>query len=536
MGGNDGCNHWLTKSIGMVISPERFVLFIIQLFVMKTLLCFTLLAFSHVLMAQVAINTDATLPDPSAMLDVKSTTRGLLLPRMTQAQRNAIGSPATGIMIYQTDNTPGYYYNSGTSLVPNWGRLGDLVLPYSGIAISSNAAFDVLNTGSGNGLTSATLFASATGIIGTAPNQGIFGNATATSGAAYGVQGTSASTTGSGVTGFGSSTTGQNFGVRGLTTSSEGKGVYGYAASATGTTYGLYGSSVSSSGIGVYGEGSIAFRGTTDEDLGYGIYVTCTNATGTPRGVYSTVSSSSGYSGYFAGGKFFVNSLVGIGTVSPTVPLQVQSDGASTDVINVKNGSYYLCRIRQSSNGSGGFYLYDGANTNSIFLYGEGSSFINSGNLGIGTTAPTQLLDVNGGARIRGMTTGVVSTSVYRTADGTLITGSSDIRLKENIQPLQNSLSKVVQLKGVSFNWKADATKKRSIGFIAQDFEKVIPELAFTNEKDGYKGINYAEVTAVLAEAIKELNAKNELLQQENMQLKARMDKLEKIVGNKTSQ
>ena len=61
----------------------------------------------------VGINTDASLPDASAMLDVKSSTKGMLMPRMLLAQRNAIPSPAAGLMIYQTDNTPGYYYYNG---------------------------------------------------------------------------------------------------------------------------------------------------------------------------------------------------------------------------------------------------------------------------------------------------------------------------------------------------------------------------------------------------------------------------------------
>jgi hypothetical protein len=63
----------------------------------------------------VAINQDGTAPDPSAMLDVKSTTRGLLAPRMTQAQRDAIVSPAAGLLIYQTDGTSGYYVYNGAS-------------------------------------------------------------------------------------------------------------------------------------------------------------------------------------------------------------------------------------------------------------------------------------------------------------------------------------------------------------------------------------------------------------------------------------
>ncbi len=76
------------------------------------------------------------------------------------------------------------------------------------------------------------------------------------------------------------------------------------------------------------------------------------------------------------------------------------------------------------------------------------------------------------------------------------------------------------------------------IGFIAQEFEQVIPELVFTNETDGFKGINYAEVSAVLVEAIKELNTKidnlenkNEQLNTENEKINARLDKIEAATG-----
>ena len=64
--------------------------------------------------AQVGINTDNSMPDASAMLDVKSTDKGVLIPRMTLAQRDLITTPATGLMIYQTDNTPGFYYYNGS--------------------------------------------------------------------------------------------------------------------------------------------------------------------------------------------------------------------------------------------------------------------------------------------------------------------------------------------------------------------------------------------------------------------------------------
>ncbi|MFK5855331.1 MAG: hypothetical protein QM503_04305 [Bacteroidota bacterium] len=80
-----------------------------------------ILVFSSNSMAQVAINTTGAAADPSAMLDVVSTTKGVLIPRMIKTERDAISSPATGLMIYQTDNTPGYYYYNGSS----WGLIGD---------------------------------------------------------------------------------------------------------------------------------------------------------------------------------------------------------------------------------------------------------------------------------------------------------------------------------------------------------------------------------------------------------------------------
>ncbi len=70
----------------------------------------------------VGISVDGSTPDNSAMLDIKSTSGGLLIPRMTKSQRDAISSPATSLIIYQTDNTPGFYYNAGTPSSPNWVR------------------------------------------------------------------------------------------------------------------------------------------------------------------------------------------------------------------------------------------------------------------------------------------------------------------------------------------------------------------------------------------------------------------------------
>ena len=58
-----------------------------------------------------AVSIGASGADASAVLDVVSTTKGFLFPRMTETQRTAIGTPATGLMVYQTDGDEGVYIN-----------------------------------------------------------------------------------------------------------------------------------------------------------------------------------------------------------------------------------------------------------------------------------------------------------------------------------------------------------------------------------------------------------------------------------------
>jgi len=71
---------------------------------------------------QVGINT--TTPEASAALDITSTSSGLLIPKMTQAQKTAISSPATGLLIYQTNATAGFYYYNGSAWVTFGGGSG----------------------------------------------------------------------------------------------------------------------------------------------------------------------------------------------------------------------------------------------------------------------------------------------------------------------------------------------------------------------------------------------------------------------------
>ncbi len=80
----------------------------------------------------VSITTDGTAADASAILDVKSTDKGVLFPRMTEAERDAIGTPATGLLIYQTDGESGLYNYNGSG----WVQVGDGDVPQTGIIIS----------------------------------------------------------------------------------------------------------------------------------------------------------------------------------------------------------------------------------------------------------------------------------------------------------------------------------------------------------------------------------------------------------------
>ena len=97
------------------------------------------------------------------------------------------------------------------------------------------------------------------------------------------------------------------------------------------------------------------------------------------------------------------------------------------------------------------------------------------------------------------------------TIAGTL-TQNSDVRLKENIKPIESALDKVKQMQGVEFNKINSSTKE--IGVVAQEIEKIIPELVL-EDKEGIKSVAYGNITAVLIEAIKEQQKQIEELKQQ---------------------
>jgi Head domain of trimeric autotransporter adhesin/Chaperone of endosialidase len=109
------------------------------------IICLFLFLAASIKAQSLSVNTDGSAADNSAMLDIKSINKGLLIPRQTLAERGSIVLPATGLIIFQTDNTPGYYYNAGTTALPNWLRLVNTIDNYW-----TNNGTNIYNTNAGN--------------------------------------------------------------------------------------------------------------------------------------------------------------------------------------------------------------------------------------------------------------------------------------------------------------------------------------------------------------------------------------------------
>jgi hypothetical protein len=267
-----------------------------------------------------------------------------------------------------------------------------------------------------------------------------------------------------------------------------------------------------------------------------------------------TTSIALGYLAKAAGNYSFAqgNGTTATGTGSAVFNLASQATGQ----YSIAAGNYTTAQsfsslvIGRYNVVSAGYNASSWVFTDPAFVIGNGTgttpancfTVLKNGNTAIGSDAPTQMLDVNGNARIRSIGSGAYAGAVNRTSDGTLTVATSDIRTKENINTLTNCLSSVLNLRGISFYWKSEPQMGRRIGFVAQEVEQVLPELVFTNPSDGLKGVNYPEISAVLVEAIKEqqkqISNQNEQIEsqkQENLDLKARLNILEKRIDEMES-
>jgi hypothetical protein len=149
-----------------------------------------------------------------------------------------------------------------------------------------------------------------------------------------------------------------------------------------------------------------------------------------------------------------------------------------------------------------------------------------SGKVGIGTVNPGVALDVVGDAAFTGsLGVGTASSNVageIRATNNITAYYSSDLRLKKNIVPIQNALSSLNKIRGVRYEWTDDYIKKQGgedgyfvrkddVGVIAQEVQKVLPEIVVERE-DGYLAVKYDRIVALLIEAVKELQVEVEEL------------------------
>lgn len=214
------------------------------------------------------------------------------------------------------------------------------------------------------------------------------------------------------------------------------------------------------------------------------------------------------------------NGNVGIGTTTPGAKLEVNTwasyappginpllnlvggyagnngQGHSID-FHINTLDYYPASriISTMSTGGGGELQFHTSSWYPTTPAAARMTITSGGNVGIGTTSPGYTLTVNGSSW---------------TSSGAW--SGSDIRWKKNVMPLNAVLGKILKLNGVNYEWEKDKFKAinfsdgKQIGLIAQDVEKVFPELVRTDD-EGYKAVSYERLSVLLMKAVQEIAA-----------------------------
>lgn len=187
---------------------------------------------------------------------------------------------------------------------------------------------------------------------------------------------------------------------------------------------------------------------------------------------------------------------------------QTVAPGNRLGVIDFRDNTQSYAKIQA---GAGPNHI-SAANMDGILTFWTTSGVANStekmridknGNVGIGLPNPGFKLDVNGDVNIA--SSGSLRFGGISVCTSSGCTASSDRNLKENIQPLRNSLDQILRLQGVEYDYKDKSkfTSQRQIGVIAQEVEKIYPQVVITDPKSGFKSVAYDHLVAPLIEAFK---------------------------------
>ena len=206
------------------------------------------------------------------------------------------------------------------------------------------------------------------------------------------------------------------------------------------------------------------------------------------------------------------NGNMGIGTSNPDEKLTVNNGRVKTRLDLASDRDHF-----QLANDDGAVFGRIGLKSSSANLFIGSDVYQDvivigraTGGVGMATASPDPAfqLDVNG--EVRG--------SYWSDAD---------LRLKEDIKPVDNALLRISRLRGVSYRWKDSARGLDSeLGVIAQEVENQFPEAVLTDSK-GYKAVSYGCLVAPLIEAIKELKNENQDLKSQIANLDARLKQME---------
>ena len=235
---------------------------------------------------------------------------------------------------------------------------------------------------------------------------------------------------------------------------------------------------------------------------------------------------------------------IGIGTTSPGALFTVRKDGTQASSVST------TYQIQTVSDSNGGIAIQAGGTSSAYLVFGDNANYdagriqynnsnnqmnfwtadtkhmsiTSGGNVGIGTDSPGNKFTVNStsanqasiqydaSTRLQisvagsGATTFTTDNSAACGFTGDVIAfASSDEKLKDNLKPISNSLKKLQKLTGYEFDWnkKQDTYEGHDVGVVAQEVEKVLPEVVTTRD-NGYKAVKYEKIVPLLIEAIKE--------------------------------